>query len=60
MLKTIGEKIFDLANLAAAVLIFGKVLDPTKVPNAALWLGGIIWLALYIFGVIFVYFGGDE
>jgi hypothetical protein len=57
--NTIGEKLFDLANLSAAVLIFGKFLDPERVPDWALWIGGFTFVALYVVGSILVYFGGD-
>ena len=57
--KTLGEKLFDLANLSAAVLIFGKFLDPAGVPDWVLWVGGFTFVALYLTGSLLVYFGGD-
>jgi hypothetical protein len=42
--NTIGEKLFDLANLSAAVLIFGKFLDPERVPDWACGSGAsLLW-----------------
>jgi len=57
--NTVGEKLFDLANLSAAVLVFGKFLNPAKVPDWSLWIGGLIFAALYIVGSLLIYFGGD-
>jgi len=57
--NTLGEKLFDLANLSAAVLIFGKFLDPERVPDWVLWIGGLTFVALYVVGSLLVYSGGD-
>ncbi len=59
LLNTLGEKLFDFANIAAGALIVGKVLDPTKVPDIALVVGGIILVIFYVVGSFLIYFGGD-
>lgn len=60
VLQTLGEKLFDLGNLAAAALLFGKALAPGEVPNAALVIGGIAFVGLYVLGIILVYLGQEE
>lgn len=60
VLRTLGEKLFDLGNLAAAALLFGKALAPAEVPNLALVLGGLIFAGLYLVGILLVYFGQEE
>lgn len=60
VLRTLGEKLFDLGNLAAAALLFSKALAPEEVPNLALVLGGIIFAGLYVLGMLLVYFGQEE
>lgn len=49
VLQTLGEKLFDLGNLAAAALLFGKALAPEEVPSLAL-----------VLGIILVYMGQQE
>ncbi len=46
VLQTLGEKLFDLGNLAAAALLFGKALAPQEVPDLALVLGGVVFAGL--------------
>jgi phosphate/sulfate permease len=57
VLRTLGEKLLDLGNLAAAALLFGKALAPQEVPALALVIGGIAFVGLYAFGIILVYLG---
>ena len=60
VLQTLGEKLFDLGNLAAAALLFGKALAPEEVPTLALVIGGIAFVGLYVLGIILVYLGQEE
>jgi len=48
----IGEKFFDLGNLSITALTFGSLLSDKPI-NSLLFLTGIvIWLILYLFGII--------
>ncbi len=60
VLQTLGEKLFDLGNLAAAALLFGKALAPQEVPTSALIIGGTIFVGLYLLGSILLYLGAEE
>jgi hypothetical protein len=51
------RKLFDLGNLAAAALLFGKALAPQEVPTSALVIGVLAWVILYAVGIFLVYFG---
>jgi len=60
VLRTLGEKLFDLGNLAAAALLFGKALAPEEVPALALVIGVIAFVGLYALGIFLVYFSQEE
>ena len=40
-----GEKLFDLANLAAAVLVFGQLADRQPLSWLVIVAGAAIWIA---------------